>query len=140
MTVEPVDQARRFLGNMEQQENGGEFIALNAVGLLVTAALAFPSVRSRSKMLGLGLLAWLSFLMLANGVMHLAASIQFREYVPGVVSAVVLYLPYYAVASRTICRSFDIRPHIAVLTAAIGAAPMVAHGISILTVGRPLLW
>ena len=50
------------------------FVAMNAIGLLVTVVVAAPSVRSRNYFRALGVIAWLSFLMLANGVLHLTAS------------------------------------------------------------------
>ena len=129
-----------FNSRTQSEISMSEFIALNTIGFLVTTALAIPSIRSNSNALALGLIAWLSFLMLANGVLHLVACVVFREYVPGAVSAGVLYLPYYFFAVRAICRHFEIRPLIAVVAATVGALPMAAHGISILTVGRPLLW
>ncbi len=116
------------------------FVAINAVGLLVTVVVAVPSVRSRNYFLALGVIAWLSFVMLANGVLHLTASLLFREYVPGTVTAGILYLPYFVAATVTICRNVDVRPRAAILAATIGAAPMLAQGISILTVGRRILW
>ena len=116
------------------------FVVINTIGLLVTVALAVPSVRSRNYSLALGLIAWLSFLMLTNGVLHLAASLLFREYVPGTVTAGILYLPYFVAATVTICRSSNVRPRAAILAATIGAVPMLAQAVSILTVGRRILW
>ncbi len=116
------------------------FVAMNAIGLLVTVVVAVPSVRSRNYFLALGLIAWLSFLMLANGVLHLTASLLFREYVPGTVTAGILYLPYFVAATVTVCRNFNVRPRAAILAATIGAVPMLAQGVSILTVGRRIVW
>jgi hypothetical protein len=116
------------------------FFAINAIGLAVTVLLAVPSVRSRSHALGLALIAWLSFVMLTNGLLHLTASLAFREYVPGTVTAGVLYLPFFAAAIVTIIRNFEIRPRAAILAAAIGAVPMVVQGIGMLAVGRRMLW
>ena len=117
-----------------------EFFAINAIGLLVTVAVAAPSVRSRNYLLALGLIAWLSFLMLANGVLHLTASLVFHEYVPGTVTAGILYLPYFVAATVTVCHNSGVRTSAAILAATIGAVPMLAQEISILTVGRRILW
>lgn len=116
------------------------FYALNAFGVLLTAALAVPSVRSRSRELGLGLLAWLGFVMLANGLLHLLASLAFGEYVPGSVTAGLLYLPYFVVATATIRHHFEISLRAAVLTITIGAVPMLVQGFGILVLGRRILW
>jgi hypothetical protein len=126
--------------HLEPDLTMSDFFALNAIGLLVTVLIAVPSVRSRNYLLALGLIAWLSFVMLANGVIHLTASLLFREYVPGTVTAGILYLPYFVAATVTVCRNFDVRPRAAILAATIGAVPMLAQGIGILTVGRRLLW
>lgn len=116
------------------------FFAINAIGLIVTVLLAVPSVRSRDHVLGLALIAWLSFIMLTNGLLHLTVSLAFREYVPGTVTAGVLYLPFFAAATVTIIRNFEIRLRAAILAAAIGAVPMVVQGIGMLAVGRRILW
>ena len=72
--------------------------------------------------------------------MHLTASLVFREYVPGTVTAGILYLPYFVAATVTICRNFKVGPLTAILAATIGAVPMLVHGVGMLTVGRRILW
>jgi hypothetical protein len=116
------------------------FITMSALGLIVTVALAVPRVGSGDRFRALGLIAWLSFLMLANGVVHLTASLLFREYVPGTVTAGILYLPYFVAATVTICRNVGIQPGAAVLAATLGAVPMLVQGLSILTGGGRVLW
>jgi hypothetical protein len=118
----------------------GYFVAMSAIGLLVTVVLAVPRMDSRNHSRALGLIAWLSFVMLANGVVHLTASLLFREYVPGTVTAGVLYPPYFFAATVTICRHVGVRPSAAVLAAMLGAVPMLGQGISILTGGGRILW
>lgn len=127
---------RRFELNLTM----GYFVAMSAIGLLVTVVLAVPRVGPRNHLRALGLIAWLSFLMLANGVLHLTASLLFREYVPGTVTAGLLYLPYFVTATVTICRDVGVRPRAAVLAATIGAVPMLVQGISIFTGGGRVLW
>lgn len=127
---------RRFELNLTMRY----FVAMSAIGLLVTVVLAVPRLDSRNHFRAIGLIAWLSFLMLANGVVHLAASLLFREYVPGTVTAGILYLPYFVAATVTICRNVGVRPGAAVLAATIGALPMLVQGISILTGSGRVLW
>jgi len=139
-----VEEAPGFLDwfnrHAEPDLTMGGFLAINAFGLLVTVLLAVPSVGSPNHLLALGLIGWLSFLMLANGLLHIAASLVFREYVPGTVTAGALYLPYFLAATVTICRNSGVRPRAAILAATIGAVPMAVQGISVLTVGRRILW
>ena len=118
----------------------GGFLAFSTIGLLVTVLVTVPTVRSRNYQLALALIGWLSFLMLANGIVHLTASIVFREYVPGTVTAAFLYLPYFFVAAVMICQEFSVRPRTAVFAATVGAIPMFVQAVGILTVGRRILW
>lgn len=100
------------------------FVAINALAVLVTVLLAVASMHSRDRVLGLGLIAWLGFVMLANGVLHLTATLLLREYVPGTVTAGGLYLPYFVAATVTICRSSTHTPRTPALrTAAITMRP-----------------
>ncbi len=116
------------------------FLAFGTIGLLITVLVTVPTVRSRNYLLALALISWLSFLMLANGIVHLTACLVFREYVPGTVTSGVLYLPYFVVATVTICRSFGVRLRTAIFAAAVGAVPMFVQAVSIFTVGRRILW
>lgn len=116
------------------------FVAMSTIGLLITVLVTVSSILSQNNFLALGMIAWLSFLMAANAVLHLTASFLFREYVPGSVTAGILYLPYFFAASVSICRTFNVRARAAILAATLGAVPMLAQGISVLTAGRRILW
>lgn len=118
----------------------GYFLAVNAIGLLITLVLAVPRVHATDRFRVLGHIAWLSFLMPANGLMHLAAALSFREYVPGTVTAGILYLPYFFAATVTVCRHLGVRPLSAVLAATTGAVPMFVQGVSILTGNGRVFW
>jgi hypothetical protein len=116
------------------------FYVVNGFALAVTALLAAAAIRWRDHNLGLVLIAWLSFLMLTNGALHITASFMFAEYVPGAITSVVLYLPFFVFAVVTICREFEVQPRAAMIAAAIGAVPMVLQGVSVLADGHRLLW
>lgn len=116
------------------------FFSLTAVALVVTASLAAAGMRWREYHLGLALIAWLSFLMLANGSLHIAASFMFNEYVPGAITSVVFYLPYFFIATVAICRRFEVQMRAAFIVAALGAAPMLVQGLGVILDGRRLLW
>lgn len=129
-----------FNQHVEPDLGADTFVAINVTGVLITAFLAVPSVHSRSRALALGLVAWLGFVMLANGGLHLTASLVFREYVPGTVTAGVLYMPYFVAATITICRNLGIRFPVAMGAAAIGSVPMIVQGVGVLAFGRRILW
>jgi hypothetical protein len=114
------------------------FWSVNLTGLLITLAVVAFEWFSRSP-ISLGVaLAWLGFLMPANALFHVAGSLVDRRYVPGLATAVLLYLPYYvwlfvrALGSRRITAS-------ALLAAAVPCSlPMLIHGYLILCRGDRL--
>ena len=116
----------------------GLFWTVNGTALLITV-LSTLGVRSARSPAGVLLaIAWLSFLMPANALLHLAAAIMDRAYVPGLLTAVLLYLPYSAwIASRAV-RSRSAAPAPLAAAALLGAIPMAAHGYWILFRGDRL--
>ena len=83
-------------------------------------------------------IAWLSFLMLANAILHIAAGLVDRQYVPGLVTAILLYIPYYLWLFMKAMKSE--RVHRAVLSVAVvlGSIPMLIHGYLIVFRGSRL--
>jgi hypothetical protein len=117
------------------------FALLNGTAFVVTLVLALATALGRRRGLALGLVAWLSFLMLANGVLHLLATAIDGAYAPGAITSAFLYLPYFALAfsaCRRIGGAIPLRP--ALIAAALGALPMLAQGGGVLLGGRRLLW
>jgi hypothetical protein len=117
------------------------FALVNGTAFVVTLVLALATALGRGRGLALGLVAWLSFLMLANGVLHLLATAIDGVYAPGAITSALLYLPYFALAfpaCRRIGGAIPVRP--ALIAAALGALPMLAQGGGVLLGGRRLLW
>lgn len=116
----------------------GLFWSVNFTALFITLAVVAFEWFSRTP-LSLGVaLAWLGFLMLANAVFHITGSLVDGRYVPGLITAVLLYLPYYiwlfvrAVKSRRVTAA-------ALLAAAVPCSlPMLIHGYLILFRGDRL--
>jgi len=117
------------------------FALVNGAALLVTLALALTTAFAGGRPLALALIAWLSFLMLANGTLHLLATAIDGAYAPGAISSGLLYLPYFVFAFGA-CRRLGggIRLKAALVAAALGALPMLAQGAFVLSAGRRLLW
>jgi len=116
----------------------GLFWSVNFTALFITLAVVAFEWFSRTP-LSLGVaLAWLGFLMFANALFHIAGSLVDGRYVPGLVTAVLLYLPYYiwlfvrALKSRRVTAA-------ALLTAVVPCSlPMLIHGYLILFRGDRL--
>ncbi len=104
------------------------FLTVNAVGLAITAVIVLLVAASPDRASGLLLAAWVGFLMLANGVLHLVGTIAHARYCPGVVTGTLLYLPYGALLLRKIVRELGLSPGVVLGTAALGGAPMLLHG------------
>ena len=118
--------------------NQNLFLMVNAVALAVTVVIVLLVAASRDPASSLVLAAWVGFLLLANGVLHLVGTIAHARYCPGVVTGTLLYLPYGTLLLRTIVREFGLRPGVVLGAAALGAAPMLVHGYLIVFRGSRL--
>lgn len=114
------------------------FLAVNAVALAITVVIVLLVAASPGPASGLLLAAWVGFLMLANGALHLAGTIAHARYCPGVVTGTLLYLPYGALLLRKIVRELGLSPGVVLGTAALGGAPMLLHGYLIVFRGSRL--
>lgn len=114
------------------------FWAVNATGLLITVLVMMGFWATRSELSTLLVVAWLSFLMLTNAIFHITGAIVDRGYVPGLVSAILLYLPYCGWVAVQVIRSRHIGSGLLAAAAVLGAIPMAVHGYRILFLGTRL--
>lgn len=114
------------------------FWSVNVTGLLITGILALIFQATRSAASVVLIVAWLSFLMLTNAIFHITGAVLDGTYVPGLVSAIALYLPYCAWVLVRIVRSGALRPGIVGVSVAVGGLPMAVHGYRILFLGTRL--
>ncbi|HET9293117.1 MAG TPA: HXXEE domain-containing protein [Gemmatimonadales bacterium] len=114
------------------------FWTVNITALAITLFVVFACRASDSRATVLVAVAWLSFLMLANAIFHVTGAIVDRGYVPGLVTAVVLYLPYYGWIARRVQRDRGVAPGWVAAAAVAGAIPMAVHGYRILFLGSRL--
>jgi hypothetical protein len=114
------------------------FWTVNYTALGITVGVVILEWLSSSALSAAAVVAWLSLLMLANALFHVAGALVDRAYMPGVVTAILLYLPFYIwVIWCTLARGRLSRS--AVMVAAIvGAAPMLVHGYLIVFRGSRL--
>ena len=113
------------------------FWQANIAVLVITTIVAVMVWNSRSTATTLAAVMWLSFMMGANALVHIIAALALRQYVPGVVTASILYIPFFPLVliyarRRRVSRT-------ALLAAAVvGALPMLAQGYLVVFRGTRL--
>jgi hypothetical protein len=114
------------------------FWTVNYTALVITAAVvAIEWVSARSASAAI-VVAWFSFLMMANAILHVVASVADHAPMPGVFTAVLLYVPFYAWILTRIIRAGRLPPAAVVAIASIAALPMLLHGYLIVFRGSRL--
>jgi hypothetical protein len=121
-----------FNAHVEPDITAQSFWSVNASAFAITIAVAAVAAISRERVAALVAIAWVGFLMLANGLFHVVAAVVDRGYVPGVVTALLLYLPFSVSFLRTASVERGIPPGVAVAVALAGGIPMVVHGWRVL--------
>ncbi|MCM3872380.1 MAG: HXXEE domain-containing protein [Pyrinomonadaceae bacterium] len=84
-----------FNAHVARGITSGLFWRVNITALVITVTVVAIEWSSRSAFSLSLVVAWLSFLMLANAVLHIVAAFVDQQYVPGLATAVLLYVPYY---------------------------------------------
>lgn len=127
-----------FNAHVTQGITADLFWAVNATALLITV-LASAAVRvMRSTATLILVVAWLSFLMLANAAFHLTGAVVDGGYVPGLATAGLLYVPYCGWVARQLAHGRHVAPGLLAVAAVLGAIPMAVHGYRILFLGTRL--
>jgi hypothetical protein len=114
------------------------FWQVNLTALAITIVVVAVEWVSPSPFSAVALVAWFSFLMLANAILHVVGSLHDRAYVPGLVTAVALYLPFGVWLLRQMVRSRRLRAGTVAAAAVLGALPMLVHGYLIIFRGSRL--
>jgi len=81
---------------------------------------------------------WLSFLMLTNAMFHITGTIVDQQYMPGLVTAVILYLPYYCFIVARLLKKNRLTVGTAIVLAMLGSVLMLVHGYLIIFRGSRL--
>jgi hypothetical protein len=114
------------------------FWTVNATALLITMVASVAVRVTRSTAAILLVVAWLSFLILANAALHVTGAVVDGGYVPGLGTALLLYLPYCGWVAREVVRGRRAAPGLVAAAAVLGAIPMAVHGYRILFLGTRL--
>lgn len=114
------------------------FLVVNGVGFAITLIITALAASTRENASIILALAWLSFLMFANGVFHLTATIVLAAYSPGVVTAALLYLPYFVWFVWSVIKTKNFSAASITVTVLAGSFPMFIHGYLIVFKGSRL--
>ena len=114
------------------------FLSVNLAGLIITLILSLLTARTEEKTIAILTLAWLGFLMFANGLFHVIATIVLQLYSPGTITSIILYLPFILWFSWLLISKAKIKSIIIMTTILIGAIPMAIHGYLIIFEGSRL--
>jgi hypothetical protein len=140
--IHVLEESRTFVPWLNSHVTPGTtqnaFWNVNLIGLLITGILSLGFWATRSTASLFLIVAWLSFLMLTNAIFHITGTIVDRAYVPGVVSAIVLYLPYCAWVLVRVFRSRSLPFGVVSAAVVVGGLPMAVHGYQILFLGTRL--
>ena len=111
---------------------------MNISALVITLVVVGIEWFSRSGFSLTLVIAWLGFLMLANAIVHIAGGLFDRQYVPGLVTAVLLYIPYYLWLLVKAVKSERVNSSVLFVAAVLGSIPMLIHGYLIVVRGSRL--
>jgi len=114
------------------------FWTVNYTGLAITLAVVVLEWLDGTAFSATLVVAWFTFLMFANALLHLTGAITDGTYVPGVVTALVLYIPYWAWIISRIVHSRRLPNAVIAVAAVVGALPMLVHGYLIIFRGSRL--
>jgi hypothetical protein len=114
------------------------FLSVNATVFFITLAIGSLVATSRNAALSILAVAWVGFVMLANGLFHLVGTLALWRYSPGVVTGTFLYLPLSILFMRAVVRERGLSWATVVLVALVGGVPMYVHGYLIVFRGSRL--
>lgn len=127
-----------FNAHVEPDITGRMFWSVTTAGLVITLFVAGAAAGSRERSAALAAIVWAGFLMLANGLFHVTAAIADGAYAPGVVTAVLLYLPASALLIAAVSREHAMPWPAVAAVALLGGVPMFIHGWRIVFEGGRL--
>lgn len=127
-----------FNAHVARGITSGLFLRVNISALVITLIVVGIEWLSRSAFSLTLMIAWLGFLMLANAFVHIAGGLADWQYVPGLVTAVFLYIPYYLWLFVKALKSERVSPAVLSVAAVLGSIPMLIHGYLIVFRGSRL--
>jgi hypothetical protein len=114
------------------------FLSVNAWALAITLLVTVVLLAVPNEATGLLAVAWVALLMLANGVFHAAATLVHARYCPGVVTGILVYVPFAVAFIRTVQRELSVPLAGIAVAVVVGSFPMLVHGYLIVFRGSRL--
>ncbi|HKR00721.1 MAG TPA: HXXEE domain-containing protein [Pyrinomonadaceae bacterium] len=127
-----------FNGHVARGITQGLFWRVNLTGLAITLIVVAAGWFSRSAFSLTLAAVWLCFLMPANAIFHLAGALVDRQYVPGLATALLLYLPFYIWFFIKVVKVRQVKLMALLAGAVLGSLPMLIHGYLIIFRGSRL--
>ncbi len=127
-----------FNSHVERGITPSLFWRVNLTALVITLTVTAIHWSSRSGLSFVLVVAWFGFLMFANAIFHIAGALVDGHYVPGLLTAVLLYLPYYSWLFIRGVKSKLVSIPVLIGAAVVGAIPMLVHGYLFLFRGSRL--
>jgi hypothetical protein len=118
--------------------NPSTFLTVNVIGFIITVFITLLMAFSRDRIIIFLTLFWLSFLMFANGIFHVAATLIHRSYSPGALTSLLLYIPYFIWFTWLLVKVNNIKTIHLIFIIFLGALPMLSHGYFIIFQGPRL--
>lgn len=118
--------------------NSRLFWNVNISALVITIIVVLAEFFEPSSFSGTMVIFWFSFLMFANAIFHIAGSVLDKAYMPGLITAIILYIPFYFMMIVKIIKARRINISLVIGIAILGALPMLIHGYKILFLGDRL--
>jgi len=115
------------------------FLSVNLTGFVIVSGLCMLTAVTKEKVITLITLAWLGFMMFANALFHILATLVFQQYAPGTITSVVLYLPFIFWFSRLLINKSGMKLITIITALLIGSIPMAIHGYLIIFAGSRLI-
>lgn len=114
------------------------FRAVNNTALGITLGIVAIEWLSKSRASAAFAVAWISLLMFANALFHIAGAAVDGAYMPGLATSILLYLPFWAWIVAHVVRTRRLSRAATAAAVAVGAMPMLAHGYLIVFRGSRL--
>jgi len=114
------------------------FWSVNYTALAITLGVVTVEWLSGTTLSAALVVGWLGCLMFANALFHLAGALVDGGYVPGLATALLLYLPFFGAVVAHVVRTRRLSRGGAAAATLLGALPMLAHGYLILFRGNRL--
>jgi hypothetical protein len=114
------------------------FLTVNLTAFVITILLGGLVATTREAVLSIITVAWVGFLMLANGIFHLVATLVHWRYSPGVITGTLLYIPVSFLFMRAAVRQCAYTWPTVMSVALFDGIPMYLHGFMIVFRGSRL--